>query len=256
MTTKECNIIRQQIDEADRTEGLTSAAEKHLHACDACRDFAADHTSLQQLLGDLGTVPAPADFDFRLKARLAREKDGARNSIGFASLLSGRRLATTAALILTVAAVVFSIRYVLPMFHSKESTTVVSAPSVTAPQTPPINNVATPRVEISTNPPNIPANHSAASQRNQVVIYPATKRKPGVVSRDMALNSAAVIEHDQDSLRGVMRVPLDDQALRISLDDGRGAQRMVSLPIVSFGSQRLMNSHSFAPGTNSPKGDW
>src|SRR3954451_6469323 len=150
MTTKECNIIRQQIDEADRTEGLTSAAEKHLHACNACRDFAAEHTSLQQLLGDLGTVAAPADFNFRLKARLAREKDGARNSTGFASLLSGRRLATTAALILMLAAGVFSIRYVLPRLHSKESTAVVSAPPVTAPHKSPINNGATPQVEIST----------------------------------------------------------------------------------------------------------
>jgi len=257
MTTKECNIIRQQIDEAERTEGLSSAAEKHLDGCSACRDFAVEHTSLQRLLGDLGTVAAPSDFDFRLKARLAREKSAGRNSGGFASLLSGPRLATTAAVILAVAAGVFSARYLLPMFQSHQSTTVASAPPVIAPQAPPMEKPGeTAGVEATVNNSFIiPPKHSTSGGGAKAVVYTATNRKPRVASRDMALTSAAVIEHDQNSLRGVVRVPLDDQALRISLDDGRGAQRMVSLPIVSFGSQRLMNSHSFAPGTT-PKGDW
>ena len=258
MTTKECNVIRQEIDEADRPEGLTSAAEKHLHGCNACRGFAAERTSLRQLLGDLGTVTAPSDFDFRLKARLAREKSADRNSTSFASLLSGRRLVTTAVLIFAVAAGVFSIRYVLPMFHRQDSTVVVNVAPGIAPHPPGVTYAApAPSVdptakESITNP----TKHSAPIERNNAIASTTTNRKPRAASRDIGLSAAAVVESNQDPLRGVVLVPLDDQALRISLDDGRGAQRMVSLPIVSFGSQRLMTSNSFVPEKSSPKGVW
>jgi hypothetical protein len=42
------------------------------------------------------------------------------------------------------------------------------------------------------------------------------------------------------------------QSLRVSLDDGRGNARTISVPTISFGSQRMMtNAHQFAK-----KGVW
>ena len=78
-------------------------------------------------------------------------------------------------------------------------------------------------------------------------------RKHPIVSRDMALSPASVFSKPEGD-GAIVRVPLDDQALRISIDDGRGKPRMVSLPTVSFGSQRLMGGNSFVPV--STKGVW
>ena len=44
--------------------------------------------------------------------------------------------------------------------------------------------------------------------------------------------------------------PLDTslQSFKVSLDDGRGNARTISVPTISFGSQRMLkNANSFAP---------
>ena len=53
----------------------STAATEHLRECAACREFHEQQTKLRQIVGSLGTVDAPADFDFRLRARLAADAD-------------------------------------------------------------------------------------------------------------------------------------------------------------------------------------
>ena len=43
-------------------------------SCVACETFSREQTKLREIVSSLGTVEAPGDFDFRLRARLADEK--------------------------------------------------------------------------------------------------------------------------------------------------------------------------------------
>src|SRR5215510_2423926 len=74
-------------------DGYSAAAAEHLRECAACREFQEQQTKLRQIVGSLGTVSAPADFDFRLRARLANESNASvywlflKRGFAFAALL-------------------------------------------------------------------------------------------------------------------------------------------------------------------------
>src|SRR2546423_13211095 len=72
-----CEIIRTELDELMLDEASSSAALEHLRNCADCRDFHEKQAKLRRVVGSLGTVAAPADFDFRLRARLANEANSA-----------------------------------------------------------------------------------------------------------------------------------------------------------------------------------
>ena len=69
-----CQKCKIEIEERDlRRERLSSAAEAHLSACASCRIFGEERHALIRLVGGLEKVSAPADFDFRMRARMAAE---------------------------------------------------------------------------------------------------------------------------------------------------------------------------------------
>jgi hypothetical protein len=71
-----CQKCKNEIEDRDlRRESLSGAAEAHLAACAGCRVFGEERLALRRLIGGLETVSAPADFDFRMRARLAAERD-------------------------------------------------------------------------------------------------------------------------------------------------------------------------------------
>src|SRR5713226_9647134 len=102
----DCKTIRREIDEANLDDLLTNEANEHLRTCAECRRFHDDRRALRDLVGSLETVGAPADFDFRLRARLAREK----HANGYGSLLLSARPIAAAALIVLVAVVGLIVR--------------------------------------------------------------------------------------------------------------------------------------------------
>ncbi len=71
MRKNNCKLIRRELDELMLGEAWSSDATEHLRECASCREFHEQQTKLRQIVGSLGTVEAPADFDFRLRARLA-----------------------------------------------------------------------------------------------------------------------------------------------------------------------------------------
>src|SRR5690349_1413500 len=77
MSKNNCEVIRQELDELMLGETISATAVEHLRECAACREFNEKQTRLRQIVGSLGTVSAPADFDFRLRARLANDANGA-----------------------------------------------------------------------------------------------------------------------------------------------------------------------------------
>jgi hypothetical protein len=66
-----CKQVREEIDTASR-RNLRGGVRSHLNDCPDCSRYSDETTSLIGLLGAQPRVEAPADFEFRLRARLAR----------------------------------------------------------------------------------------------------------------------------------------------------------------------------------------
>lgn len=66
-----CQKCRIEIEDGDlRREFLSHATRAHMSACAGCRVFGEERLALRRLVGGLDKVSAPADFDFRLRARM------------------------------------------------------------------------------------------------------------------------------------------------------------------------------------------
>src|SRR5262245_49129498 len=67
-----CNEIREAIDTPARHTLYGDPVTSHLSGCPDCRRHADETTALLTLLSAQPRIQAPADFDFRLRARIAR----------------------------------------------------------------------------------------------------------------------------------------------------------------------------------------
>ena len=244
MRETKCELVRRELDELMLDEESSQAAAEHLESCAGCREFQRQQTKLRQMVGSLGTVNAPADFDFRLRARLAA--DSQRSSFHYWSF-AAKGLATAAVL------VVFGVGALIVWERGREQTPVAVAP-------PPIEPV-------KTNQPNTPVNAEPARATTPVVAVNSHSRpkveyrSQSVVKTTRPLSTleisserANVISktHPVEDTAAVFPIEASLQSLKVSLDDGRGNARTISVPAVSFGSQRvLVTANHFAP-----KGVW
>jgi len=266
MHTHDCKAIRREIDEANLDDHLTLEINEHLRRCDACRRFHDDRRTLRGLMAGLETVGAPADFDFRLRARLAREKP----SNGFGRLLLTARPIAALALVVLIAAVAVVVKNRLSLVRNqpmvsgtvvKERSTnsnllLTATPLEIAP--PDKNNSA---ADVATG--NVPSKPAPTAQRNvgsgrnivtQRMTNPLARSGQRVRTRDSAGTGAIAIT--PDSPGALVVVPVDQRTFTVSIDNGRGGARTISLPPVSFGSQRLLaREASFMP-VSSAKGNW
>jgi hypothetical protein len=70
----DCQKCKIEIEERDlRRESLSDAATAHVASCASCRVFGEERLALRRLVGGLEKVSAPADFEFRVRARMAAE---------------------------------------------------------------------------------------------------------------------------------------------------------------------------------------
>jgi hypothetical protein len=262
MTTNECKTIRRELDEADPIQQLSNSAAEHLRGCSDCNAFASDQRALRGLIATLQPVVAPADFDFRLRARLAREKSGAQNGAGIRNFFKMPLPAAVAVLVLLVgvAGVVIRNWVTSSSANLPASKVVAVTPNNAVPAVPSDRGTESTKAVATTGAGNPRASdsHSVSApgnrppRVNQVVV-----RRPEVGVRDFGVSPASVLMGEQADLTGaVVRVPLDARALQISIDDGRGETRTISLPRVSFGSQRLVASQGFMPAVSPTKGVW
>jgi hypothetical protein len=261
MTSNDCNVVRREIDEADLNQQLSSAASQHLHSCPACRTFHDERRGLRSLISSLETVAAPADFDFRLRARLAKEKDRPKGVFAFANLIGARSLATVA-LVLLIAVAGIIVRNRMSATNGR-----------VAVQGTPIPEVRTAKEEIKGTTPGAPL---GTSQRDSEIAASKGSRTTAVAGRMQrhlarttatgGQSTANVVAQSKQGVREsggtpsvvvtpvraadaepVVRIPIDGRTLRLSVDNGRGSSRTISLPSFSFGSQRVTSGFSFAP---------
>jgi len=242
MRKTNCKLIRRELDELMLGEAWSAAATEHLRECVECREFHMQQTKLRKIVGSLGTVEAPADFDFRLRARLA--KDASSAPIYWRLVRSGLVVAATMIIVATGVVVVRD-----AMRQGENIGEVARKPEVHQP----------------VKPDQAPVIVTEEKKSDDVVaaVTPATIRKIRPTQADYKkrpLSSFAISSTRASVLNGAESAgvstafPIDSsiQSFTVSLEDGRGNAKTISVPTVSFGSQRIVQSgNQFAP-----KRDW
>jgi hypothetical protein len=240
MRKTNCKLIRRELDELMLGETWSAAATEHLRECAECREFHVQQTKLRKIVGSLGTVEAPADFDFRLRARLAKGASSA--PIYWRLVRSGLVVAATVIIVATGVVVVRD-----AMRQGENIGEVARKPEVHQPAKPD----QAPRIVTEEKKP------------DDVVAIHETIRKVRPTQSDYKkrpLSSFAISSTRASVLNGTepagvsTAFPIDSsaQSFTVSLEDGRGNAKTISVPTVSFGSQRIVQSgNQFAP-----KRDW
>jgi hypothetical protein len=243
MRKNNCKLIRRELDELMLGEAWSEAATEHLRACAECREFHVQQTKLRKIVGSLGTVEAPADFDFRLRARLA---NGASSAPPFYWAFARRGLAV-AAMVIIIATGVVVVRDV--MRQMENSGEVAQKPEVSKPVKPAQAPPVVPEEKKTDDVVAGVANDAIRKIRPTQADY---KKRP-LSTKDVSNLGAKVLNGTEPA--GVSTAfPIDStvQSITVSLEDGRGNAKTISVPTVSFGSQRIVQGgNQFAP-----KRDW
>jgi len=236
MRKNNCKVVRQELDELMLGERGSASVIEHLRECAACREFHQQQTKLRQIVGNLGTVSAPADFDFRLRARLA----GDSSSAGLAWPFARRGFAlATALLVFATGAILVRNVWNRPAGPGEA---VITQPAA-VPEPPKQTETSAPTAQSS--PEQIAAVHEKRPQaiKSARPVSTASKTPRRLIAEDFSSTRAQVI-NGQEPVSEFDAFPLDTslQSFKVLLDDGRGNARTISVPTVSFGSQRMLQT--------------
>ncbi|HEX7295969.1 MAG TPA: hypothetical protein VF251_09480, partial [Pyrinomonadaceae bacterium] len=240
-----CNQVRIEIDEKDFTESLSTQALGHLRHCSDCQEFQSKETKLRQIIGSLETVNAPADFDFRLRARLAND----RTASSYLSMSPVRvwrmRSAAVAAMLVIFAATIYMVRQNQPIEPQRETRQAANATVTPIPADSP-----TAPADVASVPTREDPADSASGRDSRPRRQLAAPSKRQVVAVDLSGRPAPVVSTDQ-----TFSLEFAQPSYKVSLDDGSGSARTISVPAVTFGSRRLLNTNT-TPVQYAPKADW
>jgi hypothetical protein len=232
MRKNNCEVIRRELDELMLDEAFSTSAVDHLKECSDCRGFHETQTKLRRMVGSLGTVSAPADFDFRLRARLANDSGG--STFHYWPLV---RKGFAVAAVLVVFA--FGVVVVLNVLNQSKET-------VAEKNTPPVQQQS-PRQDQQTPPAREQFTAHAPSSGPEKIrserVAQAGPRKRPLATVDSGFGTAPVMSLSEALASDASTVfPIDAslQPLRLSLDDGRGNAKTISVPTIRFGSQRIL----------------
>ena len=232
MRNNNCEVIRRELEELMLDGTCSTSAAEHLKECSNCREFNRTQTKLRRMVGSLGTVEAPPDFDFRLRARLAN--DSSSTAFHYWPVVQ-RALAVGAAVIV----IAFGVVIVKNVVNERKEV-IAEAP---VPRESPKQVEPAP-----TNTPVDVATHEETSvtekNRNERPVQAAApKIKRPLTAVDFSKQRAEVISGSEAVNSDASTVfPIDAslQPLRLSLDDGRGNAKTISVPTIRFGSQRML----------------
>lgn len=247
-----CKTCRREIEEATGRAELGRAAEAHLAACGACRHFLKERAALVGLVGGLGRVAAPEDFEIRLRARMAGRRDGGRGHFGFNFALAPS-LAAAAAFVF-----VFGLAAVLYYGRGPSGSQPVARQ-----EQPPANAPAPAAVPS----PSRPAEVERASTEDEIKkgttpARPFVARQPRrrELSRREPAKAAAreTREFAFGSAKLVIPVGTSPDSMRVVVRNEDGSPRVVPVRSVSFGAQELIASGQAGarPAAKSKEGVW
>lgn len=247
MRKTNCEAIRRELDELLLGDESSASAVEHLRECPDCQEFHQKQTKLRKIVGSLRTIQAPADFDFRLRARLANESNGAAYHLRSAYWSFARGGFAAAAALVLLFGGLLAVRH----FVNQQGGVEVSKKSpIPQPLPTEMPRGPSPQQTLATVPDNGGSGFLNVKSERTPQNRPRMKRSMTAV--DFSNKGAQVITAEQPHAGfGAPTVfPIDAslQSLRVSLDDGRGNARTISVPTISFGSRRLLpNGNQFAP---------
>lgn len=249
MNNRECRVTRREIETSELHQRLSDPALTHLESCVGCREFHCERTSLRELVGSLEPVVAPGDFDMRLRARIAAEQNGgARVSFFQRFVVSTPAMAVVALIIMLTGSIVWFAQ------HQRERQSSIAAGNPRAEQ------ALKTADEAATTKTTSPVTDSTANPSTEVVAkgsrpepYRATAGSKSAGARgasDFYTKGAESIKQGEQRAGEVsLRAPV--KPLVVSLEDEKGGIRKISLPPVSFGSQRLVDNRMPVISNNS-----
>ena len=275
-----CKAYRDETDAADLGAAPSAAARSHHALCDSCRVFSDERQRLRRLLGGLGSVGAPADFEFRLRAAMREGGGGPRTGLR-ARLFKPLSAAALAA----CAVVAFAVTYLrAPAGEPRQDLAAVTsseahAPAAAQPQTqttdaPGATSTTATGREIAPTDVAVAADGGAkrAAQIRPGARRPVANQAHGVkavresvkVTTDSALRAAPVRTLVGSGGVAVPNPPVPVQLsasrkpMRVVLRDERGASHVVSMRPVSFGSQEFVGrlNNSFRASNSTKEGVW
>lgn len=249
MSGRVCREVRREIDQSELGQSLSAAAEAHLAACAACAEFRGERSRLRELVGALTPVVAPADFDMRLRARIARERDLTRQPFIFRFVMSTPGIVVAAVLVLAVGTVVFMGQRKLQSPSVASDNGHVIAPA----NAPAVATNDQPAEAPGITPPN--SNQDKPKQLPLIVRNTPRVTAPANVSTQVddlnvrGAETVRTIDHNGEVSVGAPLKPMV-----VTMYDEHGASKKIQLPPISFGSQRLTDNRVPVSMTNAK--DW
>lgn len=259
MSKTDCRNVRRELEDAATGELLSAPARAHLSNCASCSTFGDEQQKLKEMVASLGTIEAPADFDFKLRARLAASRSSRRDLLsgnGF-----GMRSIAVATLVLLFGVIVILVTVRSPSVESVQN----NQPTQTIKKEQPSERSGAP-IEVAATSPAQAAN-SVDLQRSPS-IRNVTRRSGSSMSQYASARSGRVRATDLSAMAAPVWRPAETalgssvfplgasyQPLKVSVDDGRGSSRTISLPRVSFGSSRVL-ARNPAPVMASMRDSW
>jgi hypothetical protein len=256
MNSRECRTTRQEIEQSKLHQRLSDPAFRHVESCRACQEFQLERTRLRELIGSLEPVAAPGDFDVRLRARIAADRQqSSRGSFLNTFVMSTPVIAVAAVIVMLIGSVVWFAQRQRNQESSVASGTPANsnqalAPVLKAAESTKPNSSA---VEAEKNPP---APVIAQAPKSQSLYRDAggksTKVAKGAYgpATDFNVTGAESIRQGEQQA-GEVSLSAPVKPLVVSLEDVSGTKRRISLPPVSFGSLRLVDNRLPVSSTNS-----
>ena len=266
MNCRKCKI---EIEERNlRREHLSGAAEAHLEACADCRTFNEERLALRRLVGGLEKVSAPADFDFRVRARMAAELAARRaprtRLFNFKPAALSWPLAACLALVVSAALYFQQQQPDNAATPTEQASTASPMPRVA--DATPINDQASEQVneQVSERASvvNMHRSDNATSSKNQIAQRRRvlTERVAASAGREATIETAQARVEDSSSasvLGSTVRfdstaarrgegalIPVQlgasERPLKVLLRDRSGEARTISVDSVSFGSRDVI----------------
>jgi hypothetical protein len=260
MNAKDCRAVRREIDTSELGQRLSEPLEMHLRVCAACAQFRTERAQLRELVGSLKPVAAPADFDMRLRARMARERDNrARQPFIFRFAMTTPAIALAALLVVLVGAIVWVNQsqkqrpQVASVNQNKQPADNLGASSANLKN----GNAETNQAAVATTDPMVATTDPTKEQKrtNPSLRNPlksSTMANAPVQASDFSARRAESISlrGDRD---GEVSLNAPSKPMVVSVQDANGARHKILLPPISFGSQRLDNR---TPVSVANRRDW
>ncbi len=210
-----------------------AAAQAHATLCADCRTWAREQISVRRLVGELERVAAPPDFEFRLRARLARARTAPATANLWWRVPAGAALAG-----LLVAGAWFGGATNAPaarvVQNSDSAQVLASLPAPPLTNSPQPTTPGGPQITPTSGPAN---NNQADSIVTRRVAPPTTSSR----ANERAGNNIATLSRRPPTAptleSGVISLPNSQTRVKVELENSRSGKRALFIDTLTFGRQ-------------------